>query len=152
MRTFAFTLWQPWASLAILDLKPFEFRGYPLRPSLIGARVVVHAAKRPLKAAELRGILDRLYAGHADGMKAGPAIDLLESVWRNERELPFSAALGTVELGQPMPCTKLFPNDKDVDPGKWAWPMSKVRRWPTPYPISGAQGFWIWNRGIEDGQ
>jgi hypothetical protein len=152
------TVWQPWASLMIEEIKPYEFRDWTFldpRPGIrptVGQRIVIHAAKRPMRPAEIRAALDRLYDGHADGMRAGAAIDLLEAVWRRERTLPHAAALGSVELGQPVRCTALFPDDDGVAPNKWAWPLQAVRRWLHPHPISGAQGFWPWPHPLEAGQ
>ena len=152
MVTYALSVWQPWASLLIEGIKPYEFRGRRSPLYLTGQRIVIHAAKPVPLAADLRETMDRLHKGRHDGMNIAPALDLLEAVWRRERMLPLGAALGTAVLGTPVRCTDLFPEDRDVDPGKWAWPLSDVRRWPEPVPISGKQGFWHWPHELQEGR
>lgn len=152
MVTYALTIWQPWASLIVEGIKPYEFRGWPTPDHVIGKRIVIHAAKRPMRTAEIAAALQLLERGHDDGMDAARAFDLLEAVWRRERELPVAAALGSAILSPAVECTVLFKDVPDVDPNKWGWPLSEIRRWPEPVPISGKQGFWHWPHELEDGQ
>ena len=57
----ALTIWQPWASLIIAGAKPFEFRGWRPPASLIGQRIVIHAAARKIdKALEAQYIYGTL--------------------------------------------------------------------------------------------
>ncbi|WP_428673621.1 hypothetical protein [Reyranella sp.] len=144
MVTYALTVWQPWASLIVEGIKPFEFRGWCTPDRVIGKRLVIHAARRPVRASEIRQAMESLHRGHDDGMKIGPALDLLEAVWRRDRELPLGAGLGTAMLGPAIECSVLFRDDADVDPDKWGWPLDDVRHWPAPVPMAGAQGFWKW--------
>lgn len=130
----ALTIWQPWATLIVEQWKPFEFRDWPAPRAIVGQRIVIHAAKRPLKITELHAIID--YTLSADGRRDGidlRAADLLEKVWREKVSLPFSVALGTARLGEPR-------GYRD----KWAWPMLDIEKWPQPVPAKGAQGFWKW--------
>lgn len=151
MVTYALTMHQPWASLIIEGIKPYEFREWPTPDWVIGKRIVIHAAKRPMRPLEVRGFIARLYQGYDDGMDTGRALDLLEAVWRRDRELPLGAALGTAVLSPSIDCTVLF-EVEDVDPDKQAWPLSKIRRWPTPLTIGGARRFWRWPHELEAGQ
>lgn len=139
----ALTIWQPWASLIIEGLKPREFRSWAAPEAVVGQRIVIHAAKRPMKAGEIREILD--YVGSRHGILDGiqPAAgDLLERVWRRETDLPMSAGLGTATLGAPRVVSYRAENDG----GKpcYAWPLLDVEKWPEPSPATGAQGFWEW--------
>jgi ASCH domain. len=49
----ALTIWQPWASLIIAGAKPYEFRGWRAPRSLIGQRIVIHAAARKIDMEEV---------------------------------------------------------------------------------------------------
>ena len=137
----ALTIHQPWASLIVEGFKPREFRSWPAPPAFVGQRIVLHAAKRPIRTVELRDIL--AYVTSADGARDGiapAAHDLLEKVWRREVELPTSAGLGTATLGTPRRVERLHDNDEVV----YAWPMIDVEKWPTPVPANGARKFWEW--------
>ena len=143
----ALTIWQPWASLIIEGLKPREFRSWAAPKSVVGQRIVIHAAKRPMKSGEIRDILD--YVGSRHGILDGiqPAAgDLLERVWRRETDLPMSAGLGTATLGAPRVPTHRLPALGDPEPHRpiSAWPLLDIQKWPEPIPAKGAQGFWEW--------
>ncbi len=142
----ALTTWQPWASLIIEGFKPREFRLWPAPPAIVGQRIVLHAAVRPIKATELRNIMD--YACSAQGVADGidiRAMDLLERVWMRTTELPMAAGLGTALLGTP----RIVGTSDDGKP-TWAWPMIDIEKWPEPVPAKGAQGFWEWQAGARD--
>jgi hypothetical protein len=49
----ALTIWQPWATLIIAGLKPYEFRGYPAPRFVRGHRIAIHAGARPIRASEI---------------------------------------------------------------------------------------------------
>lgn len=140
----ALTIWQPWASLIIEGLKPREFRPWAAPPAIVGQRIVLHAAKRPIKSAELRDIMD--YVSGRGGVNDGidpRAMGLLERAWRREIDLPMSVGLGTATLGTPR---LVDPRDTN-DPASraiYGWPMIDVEKWPETVPAKGAQGFWEW--------
>lgn len=54
----ALTVWQPWASLIIVGAKPYEFRGWRFPQSLLGQRIVIHAAARKIRSGEIGDLLD----------------------------------------------------------------------------------------------
>ena len=134
----ALTIWQPWASMIVGGWKPYEFRNWAAPASIVGQRIAIHAAKRPIKAGELRDIMD--YVCSPDGQRDGidPAcMDLLEQTWIRD-ELPRSAVLGTALLGKPDIAAR---NTVGV---RYAWPMMAVESFAKPIPAKGAQGFWEW--------
>lgn len=155
----ALTVWQPWASLIVEGAKPYEFRGYRPPRSLIGQRVVIHAGKRPIRAAEVFSLMHRL-DGHGDGVMpvclvkdlANPI--LVRALLRPNLvgALPLSAGIGTAVIGEPrngydvaeefgMPHV----NDSDRDEhANWGWPMLDIELWDEPIPMRGAQGLWNW--------
>lgn len=147
--TYALTIWQPWATLVIELAKPYEFRGHELPRHIRGKRVVIHAAKRPMRAQEIQDAIRRIERGHLDGMIAGKALDVLERAWRKDPSIPYSCALGSAVIAGSTPCRLLFPGEPDVDPEKHGWQMMLVRKWPEPVPRSGLQGFWFWPTDLE---
>lgn len=139
----ALTIWQPWASMIVAGYKPREFRPWAAPRAIVGQRIVLHAATRPMKAGELRDIIN--YVSTAEGTLDGidiRSLDLLERVWRREIELPLACGLGTAVLGTP----RIVAHGSQIDGGKpiWAWPMLDIEKWPQPVPAKGAQGFWEW--------
>lgn len=143
----ALTIWQPWASLIIEGFKPREFRHWVAPGSVVGQRIVIHAAKRPMKTTELRDIMD--YVCSSDGVRDGidpRCMTLLERVWRREEELPMAAGLGTAQLGATRVPTHRLPALAEPEPTRpiYAWPMLDIQKWPEPVLMKGAQGFWEW--------
>ena len=137
----ALTVYQPWATLIVEGFKPREFRIWPAPQTMVGQRIVIHAAKRPMRAAELRDILT--YVTSTDGTRDGidpRAHDLLEKVWRREVDLPMSAGIGTATLGS---SRKVDRAGDDGEP-MFAWPMIDVEKWGAPQPANGARRFWEW--------
>lgn len=159
----ALTIWQPWASLIIAGAKPYEFRGWRPPASIIGQRIVIHAAARKIdveEAAWLYTVLhDRndsdLYAAFAAQSCLNPdlALPILERAWMKGKEpLPMSVGLGTAIVGEPRLGTEIAEefgvpraNDSDRDQhANWGWPMLEIEAWPERIPMRGAQGLWNW--------
>lgn len=166
----ALTVWQPWASLIIEGAKPYEFRGWRAPKSIIGQRVVIHAAARNIDRAEVLVLLDIIKRG-PDSWKAetclhcDEALPILEMAattgFRRESgyidlkahgDLPWACGLGTAIVGEPRLGTEIAEefgvpraNDSDRDEhANWGWPMLEIERWPEPIPMKGMQGFWTW--------
>lgn len=156
----AITIWQPWASLIMHRVKPYEFRGWPAPHSLHGQRIAIHAGARPVKRAELAGLIRRLVGPLAwtTGLKPD-AYALLQEWHTSPGILPRSCVLGSALLGQPVPAHEIvhefggFMNDSDRDEhANWAWPLRAVESFIPPIEARGAQGFWNFNeRAAEDG-
>lgn len=156
----ALTIWQPWASLIIAGAKPYEFRGWRFPSRMIGERVVIHAATRPMKRDEVWGIIRRLEQGGDEAavtcLHVERALDIVQPIMRggfNPRALPLAAGLGTATLGQPKDGftvaaefgLDMHVNDSDRDEhANWGWPLTDIDCWPDPLPMRGAQGFWTW--------
>jgi hypothetical protein len=154
----ALTIWQPWASLIVAGAKPFEFRGWRPPRSLIGQRIVIHAAARPMKADEVRHIVDNLQFGGANAastcLLAESALALLKPIYHFKKPvgLPLSAGLGMAIVGEPRNGFDIaeefgltFVNDSDRhEHANWGWPMLDIEVWPEPMAMRGAQGLWNW--------
>lgn len=155
----ALTIWQPWASLIIAGAKPYEFRSWRFPRSLIGQRIVVHAAARKVRANEVLPIAVTLEQRHHWPEAAAetclhpePALRLLKQCHHDGIELPLAAGLGTAVLGEPLLGTRVAEqfgasraNDSDRDQhANWGWPLTDIEPWDMPIPMRGAQGFWNW--------
>ncbi len=150
----ALTIWQPWASLIAHGAKPYEFRGWYAHGSMIGQRIVIHAAARAIVAREVDQLIKLLDAGGRYAAQtcliAEKALPILKLA--RAGELPLSAGLGTAVLGRPRNGIEVaeefgVPRANDSDRkqhANWAWPMEMVETWPEPIHARGAQGFWPW--------
>lgn len=159
----ALTIWQPWASLIIAGAKPYEFRGWRAPRSLIGQRIVIHAAARKIdreeacsiyKIIEHRDVSDAMknYAAETC-LKPGKALPILGRAWMPYRlPLPMACGIGTAVLGEPRNGLEIAEefgvqraNDSDRDEhANWGWPMLDIEQWDEPIPMRGKQGFWNW--------
>lgn len=151
----ALTVWQPWASLIVEGFKPYEFRGWRCYNSMIGQRIVIHAAARRAKPMEIRD----LYLDLRDGGDSAAATcvkpaaaDFLNRVLLGLEELDYSAGLGTAIIGEPrngldvaeeFGLARVNNSDRD-EHANWAWPMMEIEKWDEPIPMKGHQGFWNW--------
>lgn len=165
----ALTLWQPWASLIAIGAKPWEFRSWRPPAALVGRRLAIHAAARPMKVEELVAMIAGL-RGHPrferpaligeialpfllkalEGLRAGPATkgELFDAP--PALRLPLSAIVCTAKLGEPrhgLDCAQEMglPVDRRVEAHaqfNLGWPMLDVRPLAPPLPCRGAQGLW----------
>lgn len=156
----ALTIWQPWASLIIASAKPYEFRGWRPPASIIGQRIVIHAAARKIDRGHVQMLLDIWRHSRTNAMcraawaetclKEDRAACILANAMAGD--LPMSAGIGTAIVGEP----RLGPdiaaefgvpraNDSDRDEhANWGWPMLEIEPWETPVPMRGAQDLWNW--------
>ncbi len=172
----ALTIYQPWATLIALGVKPYEFRHWDYSTRyhrLQGARIAIHASARPVKHKEIADLADRM----AQALSLSPrkhegvrlsnggtglvpaALNILERIRAGmegrgaEFSMPLSAIVCTATLGRAVRADTLFSgktNDSDRDEhALFAWPMLDVT--PTaPVPCRGLQGFWNISIGIEN--
>ncbi len=160
-RMRALTLWQPWATLVVAGVKPFEFRKWPAPKSMWGQRIAIHAAARPVKRREIDELIAsiRLEGGWGTALVPGPALEILLRMQVRPELVPTSAVLGTAVLGQPVPAAEAvveaygtsFRGDSDrIDHSVFGWPMKEIRRFEPPIEAKGAQGFWWWSTSDVD--
>ncbi|MBX9881239.1 MAG: ASCH domain-containing protein [Sphingomonas sp.] len=157
----ALTLWQPWASLVIEGCKPFEFRSWHVPRSIIGQRIVIHAAAREVNHSECVRLLRALQQGGATAAEtcliSEKAIPLLAG--RSWLDYPLACGLGTAIVGEPRNGIDIAEefgvpraNDSDRDQhANWGWPMLEIERWEQPIRMRGAQGLWNWPTPAEAG-
>lgn len=143
------TVWQPWASLIAIGLKPYEFRGWMPPASIIGQRIGVHAAARKVKPGEVSDLITRVRTDPASVCLTDGVLPWLEEVARHPERLPLSAIVCTAVLGKPVNGLELARqfgapvNDSDRDEhANFGWPMLAVQPLFPPIEAAGRQGFW----------
>jgi hypothetical protein len=161
--TKALTVYQPWATLIILEAKPHEFRDWmftdkPHLAKLVGKRIVIHASARRPPISELDDVLRRIDDGESalNDAIAKPIVWQMRAALKargRDADLymaPLSVALGTAIIGDPRSVLDIFKGtpiaDSDrLDHSLYGWPLTDVKRFDTPIPSAGAQGFWNWS-------
>lgn len=145
MKLPAISLWQPWASLCVWGVKPWETRGW--MTSARGRVLAIHAAKRWRKDQEqwsfdlIHQVLEwpdlppELGQELRYVLNAGPAV-----------ELPRGAIVGTVVCGRAHATDAWQPPDRyyltgDFGPHRFAWELTRPARLRKPIPWTGTQGF-----------
>ena len=135
MRFPAISLWQPYASLPLLDLKPWETRNRPYPPKYHGQRIVVASTKAftPFNALPLE--LDELCSDRFgdDFEKTLPRGQALYSIVLKGCE---RTEYGVFRVPPELRCTG------DFTPGRWMWEWGDVEPF-NPFPIKGGQGWWF---------
>lgn len=148
MRTYALTIWQPWASLIMLGFKDYEFRPWAAPRSIVGQRIVIHAGARKARDEEIMEIItgesESCWPCRPGSHRFEQMEEFLQRVRRGQEKLPVSAGLGTVLLGAPKRATELTPGDDRVREDMWGWPVSEPQAFAEPIVARGAQGFWKW--------
>lgn len=159
----ALTLWQPWASLITAGAKPYEFRGWRPPRSIVGQRIVIHAAARKIDRAEASALYALLAGDRSDPRVAQAVAEtclvpelaipvLARAGWDSPVPLPMACGIGTAIVGEPRIGTEIAEefgvpsaNDSDRDQhANWGWPMLEIEAWPQPIFTRGKQGLWNW--------
>mgnify|MGYP000940126643 CR=1 FL=1 len=143
----ALSLWQPWASLVAIGVKPHETRSWAPPLALIGKRFAIHAAKKSI---------DEATAGLTDGVMEA-MVRALIAAGEDPMNLPHGKVVCTVVLGDPGRVESrmrtstglhavlhngsrvLINHFGDYAVGRWVWPLLDVER-VTPYDVIGRQG------------
>lgn len=142
----AITLWQPWATLVALGYKQYETRHWNTN---YRGQIAIHAAKRPVKQAELAAI--------AHSSQDSISFDELRNI-----EYPLGAVVCTAQL---VSCDRMFygtgfssvklqghidihtvsEQEKSVglwQHGRFAWRLDDVVKLERPVYCKGFQGLW----------
>lgn len=120
----AITIWQPWASLIIIGAKPYEFRSWLPPKSLVGQRIVNHAAARKTRLDEVEDLIERLSdpaLAWTTCLRPDIALPFLKGVQgalrMGQQPLPLGCGLGTAMVGTPVTgarADKLKPKSRHV--------------------------------------
>lgn len=149
----ALSLWQPWASLIAIGVKPEETRSWPPTSGLVGQRIAIHAAKKPIEQA-------------TEGMPESVMLLIIKTLagtGLDPMNLPLGKVVCTAVVGQPVRVKRLVPGNfnggsvrypfvitecgqrrevnafGDFSPGRWLWPMLNVEQ-VEPFAAVGRQG------------
>ncbi len=145
---YTISLHQPWASFIAVGAKPFETRDWAPPKWLIGKRIAIHAAKKPVNAD------DREWARR-----------------HGCNDIPFGAVVCTAVLAGAYQCGAHFkapprtivtiidglPGSRggisivldefgDYAERRWAWLLTDIEPLSPAIPARGMQGFWKWER------
>lgn len=137
----AITVWQPWATLIVLGLKPIENRGWAPPPTAVGQPLHIHAGKR----------------WDHDGFRT--AVELAGGAFpRDKGAYPFGAVLGRATLADhhwSSACARGKYGDLHPDGpyacSRWAmggnggkshWRLAAPVVLPEPVPCRGFQKLW----------
>ena len=148
----ALTIHQPYASLVIAGLRPFDLRPWAAPATYRDQRIAVHAASRPVREAEIRAALFRMRqetntAADPDTKAKQKMMALLEDYRQAPLALPIGVILGTAILGEPV----LVGIQRQCGTEHWTWPLLDIEPYATPIPARGAadRAFWMWRIGAD---
>ena len=129
----AITLWQPWASLIAIGVKPYETRPQPAPQIMCGRRIAIHAAVRKPRLDEI-----------TPAIKAAMLAATGDEWWFSR--LALGAVVCTAFLHGSKPAQSVTPDDfGDYRVGRWAWVLSDVEKFASPCPAKGQQRYgWPW--------
>lgn len=144
----AISLHQPWASLVMQGVKRLETRSWAPPASLVGERVLVHAAKRLDRCVLERPFSEVIRDPGRDapiGVLLGSV--LIEGAWEIEREADVGLIVREYHrrhdgLGghfEEAIARELAFGDFEL--GRWAWGLGAPRRLNVPIPWGGRQRF-----------
>ncbi len=154
----AITICQPWASLSIHGCKPYEFRHWSPPKSLIGQRVVLHAAVKKIDKAQIRFL--RSISKRDTSARAAlclqdydKAKNILTSMMNDSFDM-LGVGLGTTVLGEPKTMDEIkdeFQTERTIY-GRYgghykplrAWPLLDIEKFDEPIAARGKQNFWHW--------
>jgi hypothetical protein len=139
----AISLWQPWASLWLTDLKTHETRHWPFPAKYRGERCLVHAAKKPIPAGLEPDLVALCNGAFGEQFR---------------RTLPRGAFLGELTLSGCLGGSDAQPGDRWDEIcgyfglGRYTWKGTEKVTFLNPVPAIGRQGFWRVPRGLVEGQ
>lgn len=139
----ALTLWQPWATLIAIGVKPDETRARHAPAHLLGQRIAIHAAARKPTAMDFSKEIDHAIAAHAEALRK--MRDATRGViWHGL--LPLGAVVCTAILTDCVDAEDVEPNPfGNHDAGRFSWRLRDVRPLALPVPAKGEQRYgWMW--------
>ncbi len=146
----AISLWQPYASLAVLGIKPYETRSKKPPESVIGTRIAIHAAAKPIHLA-IKGLSPTTTETMVRRLvMRGIVVPFAPSVG-----LPLGAVVGTAVLAEAVQIDYAgwftvgdgvqlrYPDVfGDYRPGRWVWRLENPIAFTQSVPWKGRQ-YWF---------
>lgn len=134
------TLWQPWATLMMLELKKNETRGYNTRHR---GPVGIHAAANEpawvRRTVAEEPVFQRVFTQHDLSLSTLPRGAILGAV-TIERTIRTEDWL--LQNGTDRSDERWF---GDYGVNRWAWITANPVRFAKPIPAKGKQGFWLYD-------
>ena len=140
------SLWQPYASLIFLDLKPDETRSWDTK---YRGNLTIHAAKKIIpRDSFIEILLDSLSYEQMYYI-----MSKIDEAYGKYENLPTGTVLGTVNLFNTTctcencrhPITEIEKALGDYSENRFAWNLKDIKPFDKPIPAKGQQGFWDWN-------
>lgn len=140
------SIWQPYASLAILGHKKYETRGWPAPTSLIGQRIGI-ASTKVINYKQIKAFAKPNFQKHFQ------QLDDLEWLFAlNLADFWHGHLLGTVKLDSCHKMTRKMIKEVgakerafgDWKIGRYAWSLVDPKPLKKPIPVRGQQGVWIY--------
>lgn len=164
----AITLHQPWASLIAEGHKTIETRSWAPPKALIGERIAIHAAQRPIQLSKLNArtyettmSMAAHWPGWWKGAPAGAVVatamleDAMHVTWvaSGVDEDAYIRVYGDsiLRTDSPRLQSKIWvPLDPygDFSMGRWLWILRDIEKVDNPIPATGHQGLWEWQQGV----
>lgn len=141
----ALSIHQPYATLIIMGVKPYEWRTWEPPKYIIDQPIVIHASKNVTHWHDrIREILDDIHGPNRaeyalEHPRMNDAVDLLQECMvrtGSTQPLPTGAGLGTAIVGgfyRPLPISNI------------GWAMLDVQKWWQPESKKGMQGLFNWS-------
>lgn len=146
---YAITLHQPWASFIAAGIKPFETRNWKPPAHLIGSRIAIHAAKKPLAVGDSEW--GRRVGVNAFPLGAVVCTALLAGAYQCAQyavhKIGVQYGFGISQTAAESNGLDLIRDDEfgDYHEGRWAWSLTDIERFDPAIPARGTQGFWKWD-------
>ena len=144
----ATTMYQPWASLLIWDLKGPETR--PLRMNHRGELAIHSGLKSIREACRIMKVSLSDYERMHGALREK---QMSEGMNPRASPMPSGHVLGIVEVTDCVPTQEIRDSLTDFQrlcgnyaDGRWAILYEVLERFETPIPCKGAQGLWEWER------
>lgn len=142
----ALTLWQPWACLIEIGVKRYETRSKRAPWHMVGERIAIHAAARPVVTDLPQNVIDDITEAFG---RCGWNYDLPRGVIVCTARLKRTAQVNSVTethalVGYHDEPIELDPFG-DYSPGRWIWELEDVRPVIPHLPAKGRQQWgWPW--------
>jgi len=128
----AITLWQPWATLIAIGVKPFETRSWA---TSYRGPLAIHAGKtrEGLRLCEGETEIERALA------KAGYTL----------QSVPMGVVVCTARLAEVLTTEEIYKRDLidpfgDYSADRFGWRLVDIEPLNPPLPATGKQGLWEW--------
>ena len=143
----ALSFWQPHGSLLTTGAKPYETRN---RRTKVRGEILLHASVRFVRGEWNYYMAHPEYRQGLAPLLGLPLDFTVPAYFIIPKDfVPMGAFIGIGELIDCIPTEQMTPEQHlrargfgDFSPGRFAWEFANVRRFKTPIPAKGHQGFW----------